>query len=61
MATNSTIISVWCRMQAGVRARVCVLECVCVCVVGGGSIVCEFLVCHFCDSLCSGGSHADLD
>ena len=47
MATNSTIISVWRRMQAGVG--------------GGGGIVCEFLVCHFCDSLCSGGSHADLD
>ena len=48
---------------------VCVCECVCMCVrvcvrvVGGGGqhSVCEFLLCHFCDSMCSGGTHADLD
>lgn len=36
---------------------------VCVCVGGGGGqhSVCEFLLCHFCDSMCSGGTHADLD
>lgn len=34
-------------MQAGV----------CVCVFWGGSIVCEFLVCHFCDSLCAVEAH----